>query len=633
MIKDWFTKSKIEDAHPSEEDLLKHVDGELSPKEGARVRSHLETCWSCRLSLEKIEETISAFVEFRQQIQIPLTQPPPGSWNGFDRRLTALVNSSEKTVDSWWLRSGHRIGRFFQSFALFSTWLADRKQTALASLAAVMIGVLIWQLVLVRPISANEILDKSLQFQTEHLRKVPEAVVYQKLRIRRNGVSEINWEVWRDTTRSRFRQNVTSGISAAFDQELLNVLQLNSFDPQQPLSPATFATWRKGLAEKSDAIEQTTSDDGSELIILRTTNPLANRPGQINDATLKVRAADFHPIGQILNIHSAAGIQIYEFTELDFQVVSLRAFAPDFFPEPAIPQIASAVEPPPIKSVESNSNTIVANTNSTAKQVVNLFSPASADLEVEVFSLLNKAKADLGEQITVTRDADGRLNIRGLVDDASRKNEILETLASVRNDPAVRIDLKTIDEAVAEQRSTPKPSGTVQIVEGQSSSTAADSEVLSYFKSEEEGRRFGAQMIARSGRAMSRAYALKRLMSQFSSDELRKLSPAARDKYLAIVRSHASVFRDECERLGQELQPVFGSVSAGVGGTPSVGDITTLPGAIDALVALASTNDRVVRSAFTLSSNGSGFTAIKTKQFWQSLKTAESLAAKLQSVK
>lgn len=631
MIRDWFKKSKIEDAHPSEEALLKHVDGELSSKEGAYVRSHLETCWSCRRSLEKIEETISTFVEFRQQIQIPLTQEPPKDWSDFDRKLNNLATLTPAVAGSWWSRSGERFGRFFQNFSHLS--MSGRSETAIGAVAALLIAVLIWQLIVVKPISASELLNKSVQFQADQISELAEAVIYQKLRVRRNNLSEINWEVWRDAAHSRFRQSVTSGVNAAFDQELLNILQLNGFDPQQPLSPTTFMNWRKYLVQKNDLIEKARADDGGELIVLHTTNTLANAPGQISEATLKLRSNDFHPVEQVLQIKSADGIETYEFTELDYRVLSLTAFAPDFFSEPAQPQIASIAQPAIPKPEEANPNVLVANSNVAEKPVAAPFTPASADLEIEVFSLLNKAKADLGEQITVSREADGRLSVQGLVDTAKRKNEILDALTPVRNNPAVRIGIKTVGEAVAEQTSTPKPAGTAEIVESQSTVTAAESELLSYFKSEDAAHRFGGQMIGRSNRAMSRAYALKRLVGQFKSDELAKLSPDSRAKLLALIRSHASAIREECEGLQNELRPVFGSVNAGASETPDVEDVTSLPRAVDALVTLASTNDTVIRSAFTLSASGPGFTAIKTSQFWQSLKTAESLAVKLQTIR
>lgn len=629
MIKEWFKKSKVGGEHPSEETLLMHVDGELTPKVTAKVRSHLETCWSCRLSLEKIEETISAFVEFRQQIQIPLTQPPPRGWNDFDRKLKLITGPD--LAGSWWSRSGQRLGRFFHNFALFSL-STSKGQIAFGTIAMLLVAVLVWQLTIVTPISANELLDKSVNFQRDRISEVAQAVVYQKINVRRNGVSEINWEIWRDTSRSRFRQNVTSGFNAAFDKELLNVLELNGFDPQQPLSSATFSNWRKGLLEKNDSVERMSADNGGNLIVLHTKNPLANAPGQISSATLKLRSEDLHPVGQILEIRSSAGIQTYDFTELNYRVLSLETFATDFFPESPQPQIASVQQPIERKLGETNSNVSATSDRSDKKALVP-FAPASADLEIEVFSLLNKAKADLGEQIIVSRDADGRLGVRGIVDTSDRKKEILLALAAVRDNPSVRIEIKSIDEAIAEQKSVPKPPGATETVESQTSTTATDPELLSYFRSEEAARRFGAQMIGHSNRAMGRAYALKRLIDRLSVNELRDLTPNSRSKLLTLVRSHATAFREECEALERELQPVFGAISTGPNGTVDVDNVTALPRAVDALLTTAAANDQVVRSAFTLSSGNTSFTAIKTPQFWQSLKMAEALAAKLQSVK
>ena len=208
MIKNWFTTSKIEETHPTEEDLLKCVDGELSAKEAARVRAHLETCWSCRLNLEKIEETISAFVEFRQKIQIPLTQKPPKNWNDFDRNLNELATDTSIINKSWWSGNMGGFGKFFQNLIPVSNLSPIWKQTAISTIAVILIAVIFWQFIIVRTVSASELLDKASQFQTEKIGEVSQAVVYQKLRVRRQDASEMNWELWRDTTRSRFRQNV-----------------------------------------------------------------------------------------------------------------------------------------------------------------------------------------------------------------------------------------------------------------------------------------------------------------------------------------------------------------------------------------------------------------------------------------
>ena len=79
----------------------------------------------------------------------------------------------------------------------------------------------------------------------------------------------MNLELWHDTTRSRFRQNVSDEENKKFNQELWQILQSNGFNPQEPLSATTFANWRKSLIEKSDAVEKAQTGDGTNLLILR----------------------------------------------------------------------------------------------------------------------------------------------------------------------------------------------------------------------------------------------------------------------------------------------------------------------------------------------------------------------------
>ena len=77
---------------------------------------------------------------------------------------------------------------------------------------------------------------------------------------------------------------------------------------------------------------------------------------------------------------------------------------------------------------------------------------ASADLEVEVLRLLHEARADLGEQISATIGADGLLHVTGIVDTAERKAEIMRALQPVMNHPAVRIEIQTVADALAQQQ-------------------------------------------------------------------------------------------------------------------------------------------------------------------------------------
>src|SRR5207249_12149597 len=73
---------------------------------------------------------------------------------------------------------------------------------------------------------------------------------------------------------------------------------------------------------------------------------------------------------------------------------------------------------------------------------------ASPELEIEVTYLLNRIKANLGEQVSLTRTPGGALRIEALAENDARKDEILRALSPVRNNPAVKIDVSTVAEAV-----------------------------------------------------------------------------------------------------------------------------------------------------------------------------------------
>ena len=54
-------------SHPSDQELLLAVDGELSAPDAARVQSHLAACWPCRVRKQEIEASIGEFVRAHQR--------------------------------------------------------------------------------------------------------------------------------------------------------------------------------------------------------------------------------------------------------------------------------------------------------------------------------------------------------------------------------------------------------------------------------------------------------------------------------------------------------------------------------------------------------------------------------------
>jgi hypothetical protein len=262
-------------------------------------------------------------------------------------------------------------------------------------------------------------------------------------------------------------------------------------------------------------------------------------------------------------------------------------------------------------------------------------------LEIVVLRLLSEVGADLGEQVSASRAPDGLIHVAGIVDTPQRKSEILHSLEPVAGNPAVKIEIQTVTEALDQQqrqrstaKATPGPI-TEQSIEINAEAIAAAPELRSHFSNDEEVRQFAVRMVSRSRGAMNHVFALKRLLTQISSEDLRALSPEGRTKLIMLIRTHARAYQNAAEEIRRDLQPIFfpGTSSTGVQNGKDITETAALVGALEELFELASSNDRVIRSAFAASTEAVAATAIKSPQFWQLLRNAEVLAARIQSVK
>ncbi len=230
-------------------------------------------------------------------------------------------------------------------------------------------------------------------------------------------------------------------------------------------------------------------------------------------ATLTLSRNDLHATELTLLIKA----QEFHFVESAFERRAPNTVAPAVF-EPE-PELLSSAQPETRNSKLETENPAP---NSQPPTPV----LATADLEIEVMRLLSDAKADLGEQISATRSPEGILKVQGIVDTDKRKREILTALSPVTGNPAVKITIQTVAEAVAEQKQTRSSSSaastTMERVEAGSDQFPAYTQLRRRF-SEEESRRFADRMVELTRQAMSHAGAMKRLTSKFSSEDLRTM--------------------------------------------------------------------------------------------------------------
>ncbi len=351
-------------------------------------------------------------------------------------------------------------------------------------------------------------------------------------------------------------------------------------------------------------------------------------------ASLTLNKSDLRPVEQVLTIrkglpNTGDDLTEYHFIESVFEQRSPDTVPPSVFEPDAellVPEVAvvkqTKAEPEDAKA-EANTNS-----NTTAPTAI-----ATADLEVEVLRLLNTAGADMDDQTDVKRDSAGRLLVTGLVDSPAKKAEILRALAPVKDNAAVIIRIETFEEAAKRQKQSTNPTEVtrIEVAKGQ---IAVFDEVARRIGSTDEGavRRFSAQVLNRSRAVMATAGALKKLAGRFSKDDLKSMTPDARAKWLAVIRGHARNVEAEARRLRQDIQTLFypgTGAGAGDAGISIDTDEELLAGA-NRLFAESAANDRVIRSAFTISADSSSGASVKNPAFARQLAGVERLAVSLQ---
>ena len=654
-------KSGEQSEHPPREMLLLFVDGELPVKEAAQLEMHLEACWPCRVKTKKIQEAIANIIEFDEQVLTPRLLPPQG-WRNFDRKLTQLVAVSGKQSLS--SRLFGSLGRFLPSSHLFGLprlLLRPIVRNAAAVLVVVLIVAFVIRFKHEPTVSASELLKNAIEAQTRQVHALDEAVIHQKLQVRRKDQAlareeSVNWEIWNDTKNSRVRQFLAEGnlvIPLATDttlttdhkretmgdviNELAHVLEANHMDPLRPLSAASYQSWHNTLQHQQDKVIGTKLPGGLNALKLRTVPAAPLNIGQIVEAEFVVRASDWQPVELRMDVAAEGGNRIYELTESSSEVVSLAQVNPANFADQPIVSPTPAASPKELKK-QTPTPALAPN-----PQPLSFALAATADLEVEALRLLNRVGADLGEQISVNRPGDGMLHIGGIVETDRRKSEIINALDPIARSPAVRIEIQTVAEAVAKQTTTKAaPSPSVRQVEITGNTLASEPELYAYFAGKtkdkesdtnETIRLYAARMVSLSGQAMDHLWAMKRLVNQFPAEQMHSLAPEARVKWISLIRAHARSYQQKTDVLRHELHPVFfpgQSLATAISSEETViRDTNDLSHAVEQLFELGASNDRVIRSAFTSSTGGVMTTVIKAPQFWQSLKNAEGLAARI----
>jgi hypothetical protein len=573
----WFS----DNSHPAEDELLYYVDGELPGPETARIRAHLEACWTCRAKTEHIQETISAFVHFLDTSVAPNIGAPPHGWRSLEAGMAEVAaQAGKRPLLLQWCGSLKKVLAAGPSARTLAAGFA----------VAVAIFLVIVDLDRVPPVSANQLIENVVNVEIQGIRTVVQPVVYRKLQVRRTAPASAEsgvatWEVWSDISHNRFKQRIEEpgsrsasefapgprALPAVFE-ELKQVFEANRMDPRSPLSSAAFEAWRGRIQRRSEAVDETSLADGSRAFTLTThaTGPFA--PNAIIQAQIVVRNADWHTVEQRLRVQGQSGVLDFSLTEVAFAVQPLGGLPPALFASSA-PTAVPRVVPRPAPPAEPVFTPVAG--------------PSPAELtasEIEALFALHRIRACLGGMVSVDRLDSGAIEVRGFVGSEERREEIL---ASLRGIPWVETKIQTAEEAAGAVPSTsPGPEG---------SSTGNDAglqpgrmpiqELLSKYFSRNgpatgsEAARpggvgariatFSHRVVGVSEAALEEAWALRRVLERSASLQAGEPRPSAQYALEVMIRDHMTALRTQMNAYRQLVEPVLSSVEPG-GEDPAV---------------------------------------------------------------
>ena len=346
-------------------------------------------------------------------------------------------------------------------------------------------------------------------------------------------------------------------------------------------------------------------------------------------ATLTITKRDLVIVQQSLEIERSDGKYQYRLVELHSERLNDQQSLPEYFRPDAF--LTDGVR------TREKSKGVKAH-NSSINRAKPVEKTASTELEIEVTYLLSRAKADKNEQIALTRTSSGSLLIEGVVETDQRKREIEAVLDPVRKNPLVSVQLKAASNVARRLRQS--PDRVTQAVSNTPNTISVDPELRNYLRAsspspvnnvDDAVQEFSARVVRASYRALFHAIELRRLSNRFSSNDLRTVGPDARARWIQMVHENARAFEFETAIIRRSLGPLFFSRAATTS-PPTVGPISDnemLAKGIDRLWKLALSNNRIVRDAFTISSENSDV-AVKSTSFWQFLINSEALAAEIQ---
>lgn len=489
------------DHHIEEDELMRYADGEMPARTAREIRSHLEACWQCRTGLAELQKVISDCVRYRKDLLQVYLPSPPARWGDIYQGFAEIDASRNEVPLFLRIRASLR----FQAAQIHAP-----ARWATSVLALIMAGILCFQLLQSTSLQAAQLLRK--------------AAVAADARPTKPRLIQIKTSKHQITRRLNSAVSVSSSEAATEIQALFRAARYNWDDP---LSVRSYQDWRGELADKQDDVTQITDQTPDQSVYRIHT---ATATGKLAQATLTLRTMDLQPVHERFDFRDREWMEISELP--DESAPASKVIARNPHAVAVQPQLAPPLKPSGI-------------------------SQATAGEELQVFAVLHRLGADLGDPIEITRERN-QIVVAGVGIAQDRQNEIHKALVAVPN-VVVRFSEPAAPAAGYAQAATPA-------MPAKSNSQPFQARIEKQVGGRRNFEQFSSQLLDMTDAMMSHAYALRRLADRFSKDLEASLSVADRQVLQSLNREHTSAIKQQTAQMEYLLKPVLmplGGTSAG----------------------------------------------------------------------
>ena len=282
--------SKVVPGHPGEERLMRLADGELTPRQSAVVRDHLEACWQCRAEMEAIQGAVADCVHYRKSVLHAHLPPAPARWRDLSAGFAA-VDREIAAESSWWRH-------LWQAVSPPRFWVP-----AVAAGLVVTLVLVPW-LRVTPTVQAAELLRQAVLAAQS---RPPVTAGGRKLQVR---------------TKSQKLTYATASSPAAADLRPVKALfESAQYDWNDALSAKAYLEWHDRLASKTDEV----TPDGGGFYQIKT----RASDGALSEATLRLRQDDLQPVQGLFKFRGDEWVELTEVpAEPDVLVAAARVNNP-----------------------------------------------------------------------------------------------------------------------------------------------------------------------------------------------------------------------------------------------------------------------------------------------------------------